>query len=68
MLQLQHAAAHVRHHLLSSVAIAVTYLASVYPLLYFFLLDLQFLAFSALLLVGTSYHPAICHVTKPDVA
>ena len=43
------------------------YLAYVSPLYYFALLILQFIFFSAPLLAGTFYHPAIGHVTKLDV-
>ena len=46
------------------MAIGFEYLASLYYLVYFFLLNLHFLAFAVLLLAGTFYHPAIGHVTK----
>ena len=45
-----------------------THPASVYHLYYFFLLQLEFLVFSTPLLAGTSYHPAIGHVTEAGVA
>ena len=67
-LHLQHAAAHLHHHQHPPITTAIEYPASVCLQYYFFLHLLCFLFFSTNVLAGTSYRPAIFHVTKPGVA